>query len=131
MTAITTIRNRIRPRSRLGWWSTGLAGLVLFVAPLASLITGLAIALFERSYVVSTSDAMYLTIPCVVVSATLGIVAVLREDRSPVVVLGTAVMTAITVALWADEFLVRIRIRSRGSRVRECCPSSAAFSTGN
>ena len=108
MTAITTLRTRIRPRSRLGWWSTGLAGLVLFVAPLASLITGLAIALFERSYVVSTSDAMYLTIPCVVVSATLGIVAVLREDRSPVVVLGTAVMTAITVAFWADEFLVRI-----------------------
>ncbi len=108
MTAITTIRNRMRPRSRLGWWSTGLAGLVLFVAPLASLITGFAIALFERSYVVSTSDAVYLTIPCVVVSAALGIVAVLRGDRSPVVVLGTGVMTAITVALWADEFLFRI-----------------------
>lgn len=108
MTAITTIRNRMRPRSRLGWWSTGLAGLVLFVAPLASLITGLAITLFERSYVVSTSDAVYLTIPCVVVSAALGIVAVLRGDHSPVVVLGTGVMTAITVALWADEFLLRI-----------------------
>ncbi|MCY7326536.1 MAG: hypothetical protein LH605_10450 [Microbacteriaceae bacterium] len=109
MTAISTLRKRMRPRSRLGWWSVGLAGLVLFVAPIASLGTGLAIRLFESSYVVSTSDAVFLTIPCVVASAALGIAAILlRRDRSPVVVLVTAAMTAIMVFLWAEEFLFRL-----------------------
>lgn len=109
MTAISTLRKRMRPRSRLGWWSAGLAGLVLFVAPIASLVTGLAIRLFESSYVVSTSDAVFLTIPCVVASAALGIAAILlRRDRSPVVVLVTAAMTAIMVFLWAEEFLFRL-----------------------
>ncbi|GAB3143961.1 hypothetical protein [Marisediminicola antarctica] len=109
MTAITTMRKRMRPRSRLGWWSSGLAGLVVFVAPLASLVTGLVIRLFESSYVVSTSDAVFLTIPCVVASAALGIAAILlRRDHSPIVVLVTAAMTTITVFLWAEEFLFRI-----------------------
>jgi len=109
MTAMTSIRKRMRPRSRIGWWSAGLAGLVLFVAPLASLVTGLAIRLFESSYVVSTSDAVFLTVPCVVVSAALGIAAILlRRDHSPIVVLVTAAMTTITVFLWADEFHFRL-----------------------
>jgi len=55
MTAITTFRTRMRPRSRLGWWSLGLAGLVVFVAPLASLATGLALRLFvDASYFMNT-----------------------------------------------------------------------------
>lgn len=109
MTAISTFRSRLRPRSRLGWWSVGLAGLVVLVAPLVSLATGFVIRwAIDASYVVTTSDGILLTVPCVVVSAALGIAAVFRGDYSPVVILGTALMTATTAILWAHEFLYRV-----------------------
>ena len=108
MTGITTMRNRMRPRSRLGWWSVGIAGLVVFIAPLVSLALGFVIRLFENSYVVSTSDAMFLTVPCVAASAALGMAAVLlRRDHSPAVVLVTAAMTTIMIILWVEEFHIR------------------------
>ena len=109
MTAISTLRGRLRPRSRLGWWSVGLAGLVVVLAPLVSLATGLVIRLFiDASYIVTTSDGILLTVPCVVASAGLGFMAILRGDHSPAVLLGTGVMTSITVFLWAEEFIFRV-----------------------
>jgi len=109
MTASTGEQGNLLPQTRLGWWSVGLVALVTIVAPLASLVTGAVIGFFvDEPLTATTSDAIYVTIPCAIVAIVLGMVAIVRgRDHSVLLVVLTCLMSVLMTFAWAQEFVGR------------------------
>lgn len=109
MTTSTNEHGNLLPHTRLGWWSVGLVALVTIVAPLASLATGAVIGFFvDEPLAATTSDAIYITIPCAIVAIVLGVVAILRgRDHSVLLIVLTCLMSVLMTFAWAREFVGR------------------------